>query len=71
MSFQTVCLYPNGDDLQFNISYYFDNHLPLVQEKFGPYGLEKVEITRFDANGLALSRFIFSRLFSSGRARRV
>ena len=50
MSFQTVCLYPNGDDLQFNISYYLNNHLPLVQEKFGPLGLERVEITRFDAN---------------------
>ena len=50
MSFQTVCLYPNGDDLQFNISYYFSKHLPLVREKFGPYGLNKVEITRFDTN---------------------
>ena len=50
MPFQTVVLYPNGDDLRFDMSYYLNNHLSLVQEKFGPYGLKKVEVTRFDTN---------------------
>lgn len=50
MPFQTVCLYSNGDDLQFNKSYYLNNHLPLVLEKFGSYGLNKIEVTHFDIN---------------------
>ena len=50
MPFQTVCLYPNGDDLQYNREYYLHNHLPMTKEKFGPYGLNKIEITHFDSN---------------------
>ena len=53
MPFNTCVLYPNDDNLKFDMSYYLKSHLPLVKEKFGPYGLQRVDITEFgpDADG--------------------
>lgn len=32
-------LYPNNDDVSFDFDYYRATHLPLVREKYGPYGM--------------------------------
>lgn len=47
MPFNTCVLYPNEDDLKFNMSYYLKSHLPLVKENFGSYGLKRVDVTEF------------------------
>lgn len=30
--------------VSFNQDYYFDSHVPLVADKFGPFGLQRVEV---------------------------
>jgi uncharacterized protein (TIGR02118 family) len=44
MPYHATVLYPNDDDLKFDMDYYLSKHMPLVQEKFGPHGLKKWEI---------------------------
>lgn len=50
MGFQTVILYPNDEDLKFDMLYYMTKHMPMVQDKFGQYGLKSYEITKFENN---------------------
>ncbi|EXJ66808.1 uncharacterized protein A1O5_10003 [Cladophialophora psammophila CBS 110553] len=46
-----ICaFYPNDHDLKLDTSYYIKTHMPLVQEKFGPYGLKGWEVTKFGPN---------------------
>ncbi len=40
MTVHSTVLYPNEDDTKFDMSYYLSTHMPLVQEKFGPFGLK-------------------------------
>lgn len=47
MPFNTCVLYPNDDNLIFDMSYYLKSHLPIVKENFGQYGLQRVDITEF------------------------
>lgn len=37
-------MYPNEKNKRFDIDYYRIQHLPLVVDKYGPYGLKDVEI---------------------------
>lgn len=39
-------LYPNGDDATFDWSYYSDQHLGLVAERYGPHFAKEPEVTR-------------------------
>ena len=36
--------YPRQAGKRFDLEYYINTHLPAVQEKFGPYGLQKIEV---------------------------
>jgi len=38
--------YPRQEGKRFDIDYYTDVHLPMVWEKFSPYGLKKIEVDR-------------------------
>ncbi|KEF53783.1 uncharacterized protein A1O9_10184 [Exophiala aquamarina CBS 119918] len=51
MPFHATVLYPNDDDITFDMDYYLSKHMPLVQEKFGPHGLRRWEITEYGPGG--------------------
>ena len=36
--------YPRQAGKRFDLDYYINTHLPAVHEKFGPYGLRKIEV---------------------------
>ena len=38
--------YPRQEGKFFNINYYVDTHLPMVWQKFSPFGLSKIEVDR-------------------------
>ena len=38
--------YPQQAGKKFDIDYYLNVHLPIVRQKFGPYGLRKIEVDR-------------------------
>jgi uncharacterized protein (TIGR02118 family) len=39
-------LYPNGDDATFDWSYYSDQHLGLLAERYGPHFAKEPEVAR-------------------------
>jgi uncharacterized protein (TIGR02118 family) len=41
-----AAVYPYQEGRRFDLDYYIKVHLPKVQEKFGPYGLSKIEIDK-------------------------
>jgi len=41
-------LYPATPSASFNLSYYLNNHMPLVQNKWVPFGLKSWTVTRLD-----------------------
>ena len=43
---RVTVLYPNGDDASFDMDYYRDNHMKMVAESLGPFGLRKTGIER-------------------------
>lgn len=43
-------MYPNAADVRFDIDYYRDQHLPLVRECYGPFGLSRLSFLLFDIN---------------------
>lgn len=40
--------YPNESDLKFDMDYYLETHMPLVDQKWGPYGLQNWKIVKLD-----------------------
>lgn len=38
--------YPREEGKKFDIDYYIQTHLPMVWEKFSPFGLIKIEVDR-------------------------
>jgi len=34
--------YPKSDETMFDFNYYENSHVPLVKEKYGPFGLQNV-----------------------------
>jgi len=36
--------YPRQEGKKFDMDYYIHTHLPMVQKKFGPFGLRKIEV---------------------------
>ncbi len=41
-----AAVYPREQGKKFDAEYYVHTHLPLVQKKFSPYGLTKIEVDR-------------------------
>lgn len=48
MPYHVVVFYPNDDDLKLDTTYYLQTHMPMVQEKFGQYGLQGWEAVEFN-----------------------
>ena len=44
MSCQQSVIYPCKSTSTFDLKYYLDTHMPLVQRLWGPYGLRKWEV---------------------------
>ena len=38
--------YPRSAGKKFDMNYYIKTHLPIVWQKFGPYGLKKIEVDK-------------------------
>ncbi len=38
--------YPRQTGKKFDIDYYIKTHLPMVRQKFGPFGLKKIEVDK-------------------------
>ena len=47
MPIHTTVIYPNEDDVKFDMNYYLSTHMPLVQTNFGKHGLKKWEIVHY------------------------
>ena len=45
---QTVS-YPRVPDESFNVSYYLNHHMPLVQRKWGPHGMRSYHVVQLEA----------------------
>ena len=41
-----AAVYPRAEGKKFDLDYYLHTHLPLVWQKFGPYGLRKMEVDK-------------------------
>ena len=39
-------IYPNGANARFDLDYYQETHMPLVQDRLGPGGLIRYELSR-------------------------
>lgn len=38
--------YPRQEGKKFNMDYYIQVHLPMVREKFSPFGLKRIEVDK-------------------------
>jgi uncharacterized protein (TIGR02118 family) len=38
--------YPRQEGKKFDMDYYIHTHLPMVQKKFAPFGLKKIEVDK-------------------------
>jgi uncharacterized protein (TIGR02118 family) len=47
MTVNCTVLYANEDDATFDMKYYLAKHMPFVQEKFGPHGMQGWEVIEF------------------------
>lgn len=47
MVYHATVLYPNEDDIKFDMSYYLSKHMPLVAKSFGKHGLTKWEVIEY------------------------
>lgn len=47
MSVKITVLYPKNEGATFDMDYYLATHMPLVGEKWGPYGLKGWEVVQF------------------------
>ena len=41
-----AAVYPREAGKKFDLEYYVKTHLPMVREKFGPFGLKKTEVDK-------------------------
>ncbi|KAF7948655.1 hypothetical protein EAE96_007851 [Botrytis aclada] len=51
MSTIITVIYPKTETSTFGSDYYITTHMPLVQEKWGPYGLTNWIVTKLDESG--------------------
>lgn len=47
MSFRAIVAYPHDESSKFDIEYYLSTHMPLVEELFKPFGLQRWEVIQF------------------------
>jgi uncharacterized protein (TIGR02118 family) len=47
MPVTATVLYPTNPNATFDISYYLSTHMPLVAEKWGPFGLQAWSVVNF------------------------
>ncbi|KPI37497.1 uncharacterized protein AB675_10393 [Cyphellophora attinorum] len=47
MTYNVIVLYPNNDDSKFDLKYYLDTHMPLVQSSWKTDGLESWKVNEF------------------------
>ena len=47
MPFNTTIIYRSTPSLTFNLPYYLSQHFPLVEKKWGPYGLLDWKVVHF------------------------
>ncbi|KAF2132773.1 hypothetical protein P153DRAFT_364047 [Dothidotthia symphoricarpi CBS 119687] len=48
-SAQVTVLYPQKEGSTFDIDYYHNNHLPLCEKHWKPFGLKSWNVTQFDS----------------------
>ncbi|KAG4293426.1 ethyl tert-butyl ether degradation EthD [Fusarium proliferatum] len=51
MTFTVTVLFPNEPDAKYDFEYYVSKHMPLIQERWGKYGVKGWSATQF-TNGL-------------------
>ncbi|KAF4825611.1 hypothetical protein CGCSCA5_v000415 [Colletotrichum siamense] len=47
MTITITVVFPNDDDAQYDIDYYVTKHMPLIQERWGKYGVKSWSVTKF------------------------
>ncbi|RMJ16838.1 hypothetical protein CDV36_003471 [Fusarium kuroshium] len=47
MTFTITVLFPNEPDAKYDFDYYVSKHLPLIQERWGKYGVKSWSATQF------------------------
>jgi uncharacterized protein (TIGR02118 family) len=55
MTFTVTVLFPNEPDAKYDFNCYISKHMPLIQERWGKYGVESWSATQFtdELDGLA------------------
>ncbi|KAJ5690191.1 hypothetical protein N7462_004583 [Penicillium macrosclerotiorum] len=48
MTYSAVVAYPNDEDITFDTDYYLKTHMPLVAQHWGPHGLKKWEVVKYE-----------------------
>ncbi|KAF5535255.1 ethyl tert-butyl ether degradation [Fusarium phyllophilum] len=51
MTLTVTVLFPNVPDAKYDFNYYVSKHMPLIQERWGKYGVKSWSATQF-TNGL-------------------
>lgn len=49
MPFNVYVLYPNNEDTEFDLQYYINKHMPLVESRWSKTGLLSWEVIEFSA----------------------
>ncbi|KAL2693482.1 hypothetical protein Neosp_000042 [[Neocosmospora] mangrovei] len=47
MAFTITVLFPNEPDAKYDFDYYVSKHMPLIQERWGKYGVKSWSATQF------------------------
>ncbi|RSL53506.1 hypothetical protein CEP54_010352 [Fusarium duplospermum] len=47
MTFTITVLFPNETNAKYDFDYYVSNHMPLIQERWGKYGVKSWSATQF------------------------
>ncbi|KAH6866239.1 hypothetical protein B0T10DRAFT_468057 [Thelonectria olida] len=47
MAFTVTVVFPNESDAKYDIDYYVTKHMPLIQERWGKYGVTSWSATKF------------------------
>ncbi|OLN86556.1 hypothetical protein CCHL11_08522 [Colletotrichum chlorophyti] len=47
MTITITVVFPNEADAKYDIDYYVNKHMPLIQERWGQYGVKSWSVTKF------------------------
>ncbi|KIY04081.1 uncharacterized protein Z520_00773 [Fonsecaea multimorphosa CBS 102226] len=59
MVYNSTVLYPNDEGATFDVDYYINTHMPIVQKAWGKHGLIDVQLIHYDASFDASKRYNF------------